>query len=81
MFIDDTQPRCFISIRLYKGDIIKGEFNCNQKFGDVYSLVKKISKNNNFILLEGFPPRPLIEYGKTIAELRLENSMLTQRIN
>jgi hypothetical protein len=79
--IDDTQPRCFVSIRLYKGDIIKAEFNSSQKFGDVYALVKKISRNNNFILLEGFPPRPLIEYGKTIKELGLENSMLTQRIN
>ena len=78
--VDDTQPRCSVSVRLYKGDIVKGEFNCNQKFGDVYSLVKKISKNNNFVLLEGFPPKPLIEYGKTISELGLENSILTQRI-
>ena len=78
--IDNTQPRCFVSVRLIKGDIIKGEFNCNQKFGDVYSLVKKISRNNNFVLLDGFPPKPLIEYGKTISELGLENSILTQRI-
>ncbi len=78
---DESKPTCFISIRLYKGDIIKAKFNCCQKFGDVYSLVKKHSRSNNFVLLEGFPPKPIKEYGKTISELGLENSMLTQRIN
>ena len=79
--VDDSQPSCFISVRLYRGDIIKGEFNCNQKIGDIYSFVRRISRNNNFILLEGFPPKPLIEYNKTIEELGLQNSVFTQRIN
>ena len=78
---DESQPSCFISIRLYKGDIIKGQFNNNQKLKDVYSFVKRFSHNSFFILLEGFPPKPLIEYEKTIDELGLENSVLTQRIN
>lgn len=78
---DESKPTCFVSIRLYKGDIIKAKFNCCQKFGDVYSLAKKYSRSNNFVLLEGFPPKPIKEYGKTISELGLENSMLTQRIN
>ena len=77
---DDSQPSCFISVRLYNGDIIKGEFNCSQKTGDIYSFVRRVSRNNNFILLEGFPPKPLIEYNKTIEELGLQNSVLTQRI-
>ena len=77
---DDSQPSCFISVRLYNGDIIKGEFNCSQKAGDIYSFVRRVSRNNNFILLEGFPPKPLIEYNKTIEELGLQNSVLTQRI-
>ena len=77
---DNSQPSCFISVRLYNGDIIKGEFNCNQKIGDIYSFVRRVSRNNNFILLEGFPPKPLVEYNKTIEELGLQNSVLTQRI-
>jgi hypothetical protein len=79
---DDSKPSCYVSIRLYNGDIIKAKFNCCAKFGDVYSFVKKWSNyNNNFVLLDGFPPRPLKEYGKTIAELGIENAVLTQRIN
>ena len=78
---DDSQPSCFVTVRLYNGDIIKGQFNCNQKFGDVYSFIKRMSRNNNFVLLDGFPPKPLREYGKTISELGIENAVLTQRIN
>ena len=78
--IDDSQPSCFINVRLYKGDIIKGEFNCSQKIGDIYSYVRRISRNNNFLLLDGFPPKPLIDYNKTIEELGIQNSVLTQRI-
>ena len=77
---DDKQPSCYISIRLFKGDIIKGKFNNNGKLKDVYSFVKRFS-HNYFTLLGGFPPKPLIEYDKTISELGLENSVLIQRIN
>ena len=79
--IDETKPKCFINIRLFKGDLIKGEFNCDQTLGKVYSFVKKFSHNSYFTLLGGYPPSPLMEYEKTISELGLENSVLTQRIN
>ncbi len=78
---DVTKPTCFVSVRLYNGDIIKAKFNCCEKFGVVYSFAKKMSKNDNFVLLDGFPPKPLREYGKTITELGIENAVLTQRIN
>ncbi len=78
---DRLKPVCSISIRLFNGEVIKAEFNYSQTIKDVYLYVRNISGSYNFVLLDGFPPKPLIEYGRTIGELRLQNSMLTQKIN
>ena len=79
--VDKSKATCFISVRLFKGDVLKGKFNCSQTVGDIYSMVKKYSRNYNFVLLEGFPPKPLIDHKKTISQLKLQNSVLTQRMN
>ena len=79
--VDLSKPYCFISIRMYNGTIIKSQFNTDKKLSDIYSFVKKMENNKiiNFILLDGFPPKPLLEFDKTIKELGIENSMLTQK--
>ena len=74
-------PVCNFNIRLFNGEIIKCEFNHNQTLSDVYIYVKDISGSSNFSLLEGFPPRPLNQFDKSIKELKLENTTLTQKIN
>ena len=79
--VDIYQPVCKISIRLFNGEIAKCEFNYSQTLRDIYYHVRKISGSNNFYLLDGFPPRPLRDYDRTIYELRLQNSLLTQKIN
>ena len=81
--VDLNKPHCFISVRMYNGTVIRTEFNSDKKLRDVYSFVKKMGKSNiiDFILLDGFPPKPLTEFDKTIKELGIENSMLTQKTN
>ena len=79
--IDVFKPTCIINIRLFNGEIVKGEFNYTQTLRDIYFYVRKISGSNNFTLLDGFPPRALRDYDKTIGQLRLENTTLTQRLN
>ena len=79
--VDIYQPTCNISIRLFNGEIVKCQFNYTQTLRDIYYHVRNISGSNNFFLLDGFPPRPLTAYDSTIYELRLYNSMLTQKIN
>ena len=81
--VDLNKPHCFISVRMYNGTVIRTEFNTDKKLRDVYSFVKKMEKNNiiDFILLDGFPPKPITEFDKTIKELGIENSMLTQKKN
>ena len=79
--INKSLPICNFNIRLFNGEIIKCEFNYNKTLRDVYTYVKKLSGSNNFILLEGFPPRPLNQLNKSLKELNLENTTLTQKIN
>ena len=79
--IDIFRPTCTINIRLFNGEIAKGEFNYTQTLRDIYFYVRKISGSNNFTLLEGFPPKAMRDYDKTIGQLRLENTTLTQRLN
>ena len=78
---DIYQPICNISIRLFNGEVARCQFNYSQTLRDIYIHVRRISGSNNFLLLDGFPPRPLRDYDRTIHELRLQNSMLTQKIN
>ena len=79
--INAFKPVCTISIRLFNGEIAQAEFNYTNTLRDVYFYVRKISGSNNFHLLEGFPPKALRDYDKTIGQLRLENTLLTQRLN
>ena len=79
--VDKTKPTCKVNIRLFNGEVVSEDFNLNQTLQDVINFVKKKSGSNNFSLLDGFPPRPLTTYNKTIQELHLEGSLLTQKIN
>ena len=79
--VDLNKPSCYISIRLFNGDVVKTKFNCDKKLRDIYSFVKKIKNNKiiDFILLDGFPPKPLLDFDKSIKDLGIENSILVQK--
>ena len=79
--VDRNKPICKVNIRLFNGEVVSEDFNLCQTLLDVINYVKKKSGSNNFSLLDGFPPRPLTDYNKTIQELHLEGSLLTQRIS
>ena len=78
--VDRSKPTCKVNIRLFNGEVVSEDFNLSQTLQDVINFVRKKSGSNNFALLDGFPPRPLTDYYKTIQELHLEGSLLTQRI-
>ena len=78
--VDRSRPTCKVNIRLFNGEVVSEDFNLNQTLRDVFNFVQRKSGSNNFSLLDGFPPRPLTDYNKTIQELHLEGSLLTQRI-
>ena len=78
--IDIFQPVCTLSIRLFNGEVVKAQFNYSQTLRDIYLYVRRISGSFKFHLLDGFPPKPLRDYDRTIYELKLQNSLLTQKI-
>ena len=78
--VDRSKPTCKVNIRLFNGEVVSEDFNLSQTLLDVVNYVQRKSGSNNFSLLDGFPPRPLTDYKKTIQELHLEGSLLTQRI-
>ena len=78
--VDKSKPTCKVNIRLFNGEVVSEDFNLTQTLQDVINFVKKKSGSNNFSLLDGFPPRPITSYNKTIQELHLEGSLLTQKI-
>ena len=78
--IDIYQPFCTLSIRLFNGEVVKAQFNYSQTLRDIYLYVRRISGCVKFHLLDGFPPKPLRDYNRTIYELKLQNSLLTQKI-
>ena len=80
-FFDKSKPICTINIRLFNGEIINERFNRKQILTDIYLFVGKVTGSNNFVLLDGFPPKTLTEDDKTIEDLQLENALLTQKIN
>lgn len=79
-FENNSSQNCIISLRLYNGEVIKGKFNYNQTLRDVYDRASQLSGLNEFYLLDGFPPKPLLNFEKTIKELNLNNNVLTQKI-
>ena len=73
--VDRSKPTCKVNIRLFNGEVVSEDFNLSQTLQDVINFVKKKSGSNNFSLLDGFPPRPLTSYNKSIQELHLEGSL------
>ena len=79
--INMFSPSCLLNIKLYNGETVKARFNYSQTISDIYYYIKRVSGIDTFIIQAGFPPQNLTDYEKTIGELRLDNTIITQRIN
>jgi hypothetical protein len=79
--IDRSLPICNFNVRLFNGEIVKCEFNLTQKLSDIYIYISHLSGSKNFVLLDGFPPKPLNQFNLLIKDLKLDNTTLTQKIN
>jgi len=79
--INMFMPSCLLNIILYNGETVKARFNYSQTLADIYFYIKRISGIDTFTIVEGFPPKNLTDYNMTIGELRLDNTIITQKIN
>jgi len=79
--VDANLPKTIISFRLHNGESVQQEFNLTHTVHDVKKFVAKVAPvQGEFNLVEGFPPKPLLDMGKTIQEAKLQNCMITQRL-
>lgn len=80
--VDKSAPTTKINVRLHNGEVIAQEFNLTHTIDDIYAYVTSVAPvQGSFQLVEGFPPKPLADYNKTIGELKLQGSLLTQRLS
>jgi UBX domain-containing protein 1 len=81
-FVDKSSPTTNINIRLHTGESICQEFNLYHSVADIFQFVTQVAPvMGSFQLVEGFPPKPLINMDKTIEELRLQGTSITQRLS
>ena len=79
--VDQNQPKTIISFRLHNWESVQQEFNLTHTVSDVKNFVAKVAPvTGDFNIVEGFPPKPLTDMSKTIAEAKLQNCMCTQRL-
>jgi len=78
--IDKSSQICTISIKLYNGEMIDESFNCNQKLKDIYQYVSKITGLDDFCLIKECSSSNLTDMEKTILELRIEGTVLAQKL-
>jgi len=79
-YTDYSSPTVCINIKLFNGEVVGREFNYNQTVRDVYSYTREFTGSNNFVLFTEYD-EPLIDYGRSISELGIENVILTQKMN
>ena len=79
--VNTQAPSTKINIRLHNGESIVQEFNLTNTVNDIITFVKKVAPvSGSFQLIEGFPPKPLTDMNKSIDELKLSGTTLTQRL-
>ena len=80
--VDNNSPTTKINLRLHNGQNVVQVFNLTHTVHDIRVFVNQIAPvNGTFDLIEGFPPKPLSEEKKSIKELKLEGTTISQRLN
>lgn len=79
--VDASKPTTNLQIRFHNGQRTVLNVNESCTLEEIYNYVTVAAPiDRDFQLLEGFPPKPLTDFKKTVAELGILNSALTQNI-
>lgn len=80
-YVDNSAPSTKINIRLHTGETITQTFNLSQTVDDIFVFVSQVAPvSGSFQLVEGFPPKPISDFSKTIEQLKLQGTTLIQRL-
>lgn len=80
--IDESQPTTTIQIRLSDGTRLVSKFNLENTIQDIRNVVRNARPNtgDNFNLLTTFPNKVLSDYAQTIANAKLMNAVIVQKM-
>lgn len=81
LVVDDSAPTTNIRINLAAGGRITGKFNHTHTVADIQAYVARESGTAEaFVLIGGFPPKPLGDPSATIADAGLVGAALRQKL-
>ncbi|CAG9323287.1 unnamed protein product [Blepharisma stoltei] len=79
--VDESLPKVQIQLRFHNGQKTSITVNTSHTLKQIYEYVGKAAPvDGNFNLLSGFPPAALTDMDKTVEELGLQGSAVTQKL-
>lgn len=80
--IDTTQPLTTLSIRLHTGKRLKVTVNTTHTISHLQAIIAAESPDDirPYVLLAGYPPKPLLDLTLTMSEANVSGSSLTQKL-
>lgn len=80
--VDESKPTTTLQIRLLNGKRIRQKFNLSHTVGDIQKIIRIHDQSNSgqrYVLLSGFPPKPLQDVGMTLEDAGLQGAAITQK--
>ena len=79
--VDTSKARTTIRITLHSGQNTSLDLNMNHTVADIHTYVMSVAPTaGSYLLLSGYPPRPLADPSMTISAAKLENANVVMRL-
>lgn len=79
--IDTSKETTKIQIKFHNGERVAHTFNVDQRVSDIHTYVMTAAPvDGSYVLVSGFPPKPLENPSLTIAEAKLKGAQIIQKL-
>lgn len=79
--VDESKPKTNLQIRFHNGERATMTVNMTHTVQDIHGFVMSAAPiEGEYVLISGFPPKPLDDPSKTIEQAGLKNAAITQKI-
>ena len=79
--VDTSKPSTTIRITLHTGQNTSLDLNYSHTVADIHTFVMSVAPTaGSYLLLNGYPPRPLADPSMTIGDAKLENANIVMRL-
>lgn len=79
--VDDSKETTKIQIRFHNGERVAQVFNVDQRVSDIHTYVMTAAPvDGSYVLVSGFPPKPLSDPNVSIKEAGLKGAQITQKL-